>query len=356
VKFKREHTRRIYLGTIPIGAGMPVVVQSMTNTDTRNVQATLMQITKLAAAGCEIVRCAVPNIKAAKAFRIITKTSPIPVIADIHYSVKLAVIAIENGAAALRINPGNIGGERAINLVVDVARAYGVSIRIGVNSGSIPKENLIIYNGPTPEAIVQTALSFVNFLEMRNFMDVKVSLKSSNVLDTISACRRFAELSNCPQHLGITEAGGLTGGAIKSAVGIGSLLLDGIGDTLRVSLTSDPIHEVEAAWHILRTCGLRRRGVEIISCPTCGRTEIDLIGLLAAAEKELAVIKTQLTVAIMGCIVNGPGEALHADVGIAAGHKHGVVFSRKRPIRKVPEADLLSALMHEVRIVQDDQH
>jgi (E)-4-hydroxy-3-methylbut-2-enyl-diphosphate synthase len=350
----RDQTRRIKLGAVPIGGGAPVAVQSMTNTDTREAAATLAQIERLAAAGCEIVRCAVPDMEAARAFRPITSLSPLPVVADIHFDAGLAVAAVEHGAAALRINPGNIGGENAVDRVVDAAKAHHAPIRVGANSGSLPKDLLAAHGGPTPEAIVQAALGHVRLLEQRGFSDIKVSLKSSSVLDTIAACRRFAEVSGYPQHLGITEAGGLLAGAVKSAVGIGCLLLEGIGDTLRVSLTADPVREVEAAWHLLRACGLRRRGVEIISCPTCGRTEIDLIGLLEAAEVELALIQAPLTVAIMGCVVNGPGEASHADVGVAGGRGQGVVFARGKVVKKVPESDLLAALMEEVRRVQDE--
>jgi (E)-4-hydroxy-3-methylbut-2-enyl-diphosphate synthase len=350
----REHTRRIYLGSVSIGGGAPVAVQSMTNTGTRDASATLEQIGRLAKAGCEIVRCAVPDMEAALAFKPITGLSPLPVVADIHFDASLAVAAVENGAAGLRINPGTIGGERAVDRVVDAAKAHCAPIRVGANSGSLPKYIVQKYGGPTPEAIVEAALSHVRLLERRGFFGIKVSLKSSNVLDTITACRRFAEVSNYPQHLGITEAGGLMAGMVKSAVGIGALLLDGIGDTMRVSLTADPVREVEAAWHLLRACGLRRRGAEIISCPTCGRTAIDLIGLLQAAETELVLIQAPLTVAIMGCVVNGPGEASHADVGVAGGRGQGVVFVQGKVVKKVPESDLLAALMEEVRRFQDE--
>ncbi len=351
--FSRLTTRRINLGAVPIGGGAPVAVQSMTNTDTRDAAATLAQIERLAAAGCEIVRCAVPDMDAARAFKPITAASPLPVVADIHFDASLAVAAVERGAASLRINPGNIDGEKAMDRVVDAAKAFGAPIRVGANSGSLPKDLLQKHGGPTPEAIVQAALGHVRLLEQRGFHEIKVSLKSSSVLDTIAACRRFAEVSGYPQHLGITEAGGLMAGTVKSAVGIGALLLEDIGDTMRVSLTADPVREVEAAWHILRACGLRRRGVEIISCPTCGRTERDLIGLLEAAERELALIQAPLTVAIMGCVVNGPGEASHADVGVAGGRGQGVVFAKGQVVKKVPEADLLAALMQEVQRAQD---
>ncbi len=345
----RETTRRLHLGPVPIGAGAPVAVQSMTSSDTRDAEATLAQIKRLAEAGCEVIRCAVPDLEAAKAFGPICAMSPLPVVADIHFDARLAVAAVENGAAGLRINPGNIGGTDAVQRVLDAAKAHGAPIRVGANSGSLPKDLLAKHGGPKPAALVEAALRHVRYLEEHGFNDIKVSLKSSSVLDTIAAYRLFSQESDLPTHLGVTEAGGLLSGTVKSALGIGALLLDGIGDTLRVSLTADPVREVEVAWHLLRACGLRRRGVEIISCPTCGRTEIDLIALVEAAEKELAFIKAPLTVAIMGCVVNGPGEAAHADVGVAGGRGQGVLFAKGEVLRKVPESDLFSALMSEVR-------
>ncbi|KMY66353.1 4-hydroxy-3-methylbut-2-en-1-yl diphosphate synthase [Desulfocarbo indianensis] len=347
--FTRQTTRQIKLGKVPVGGGAPVAVQSMTSTDTRDPAATLAQIQRLAQAGCEVARCAVPDMAAAQAFAPICRQSPLPVVADIHFDAALAVAAVENGAAGLRINPGNIGGEAAVQRVVEAAKAHRVPIRVGANSGSLPKDLLAKHGGPCPAALVEAALRHVRLLERRGFYDIKVSLKSSSVLDTIAAYRLFAQDHDLPTHLGVTEAGGLLAGTVKSALGIGALLLDGIGDTFRVSLTADPVREVEVAWHLLRACGLRKRGVEIISCPTCGRTEIDLIGLVEAAEKELAFIQAPLTVAIMGCVVNGPGEASHADVGVAGGRGQGVLFAKGRVIRKVPEADLLSAFMAEVR-------
>ena len=345
----REQTRRIHLGAVPIGRGAPVAVQSMTNTDTRNTEATLAQIEALRAAGCEVIRCAVPDQEAAKAFSAITQASPLPVVADIHFDARLAVSAVENGAAGLRINPGNIGDESQVDRVVDAAKAHGAPIRVGANSGSLPKDLVAEYGGPNAEAMVQAALRHVRYLEKKGFHDIKVSLKSSSVITTVEANRRFAELSDCPLHLGVTEAGGLLAGTVKSSVGLGSLLMEGLGDTFRVSLTADPMREVEVAWHILRAAGLRARGVEIISCPTCGRTEIDLLGLAAAVEKELAVIETPLTVAVMGCVVNGPGEASHADVGVAGGRGQGVIFAKGELVEKVPEERLLERLLEEVR-------
>ncbi|MBI4797172.1 MAG: flavodoxin-dependent (E)-4-hydroxy-3-methylbut-2-enyl-diphosphate synthase [Desulfarculus sp.] len=354
MSFYRSQTRRIHLGPVAIGHGAPVVVQSMTSTDTRDAAATLAQIERLAVAGCEVVRCAVPDLEAALAFRQITALSPLPVIADIHFDAGLAVAAVENGAASLRINPGNIGGEAAVRRVVEAAKMHGVPIRVGANSGSLPKDLLAAHGGPTPAAIVQAALRQARLLEDLGFEQIKVSLKSSSVLDAIAAYRLFAGQCDYPLHLGVTEAGGLLAGTVKSSVGIGALLLEGIGDTLRVSLTADPVREVEVAWHLLRACGLRQRGVEIISCPTCGRTEIELIPLLEAAEKELASVRAPLTVAIMGCVVNGPGEAAHADVGLAGGRGQGVIFAKGQVVKKVAEADLLAALMEEVRRVEEE--
>lgn len=354
MSYSREDSRRIQVGPVPVGGGAPVAVQSMTSTDTRDVAATLAQIEALAQAGCEIVRCAVPDMEAALAFGPICAASCLPVIADIHFDAGLAVAAVEHGAAGLRINPGNIGGQAAVDRVVAAAKAHGAPIRVGANSGSLPKDLLAEHGGPTPEAIVQSCLRHVRLLQARGFTDIKVSLKSSSVLDTIAAYRRFAQLSDLPMHLGVTEAGGLLAGTVKSSVGIGALLLEGLGDTLRVSLTADPVREVEVAWHLLAACGLRRRGVEIISCPTCGRTEIDLFSLLEAAEKELARVKAPLTVAIMGCVVNGPGEATHADVGVAGGRGQGVVFARGEIVKKVPESELLEALLAQVRRAEEE--
>lgn len=341
------------VGEVPLGGGAPVAVQSMTNTDTRDASATLAQIGRLAEAGCHIVRCAVPDMEAARAFRDICAQSPLPVIADIHFDARLAVAAVENGAAAMRINPGNIGGDAAVDRVVAAAKAHGVCIRVGANSGSLPGDIADKHSGPCPEALVESALRHVKLLEDRGIDAIKVSLKSSSVLDTIAAYRLYARQADHPLHLGVTEAGGLLAGTVKSSVGIGALLLEGIGDTFRVSLSADPVREVEVAWHMLAACGLGRRGVEIISCPTCGRTEIDLFGLLEAAERELATVPEPLTVAIMGCVVNGPGEAKHADVGIAGGRGQGVVFAHGEVIKKVPEADLLDELMKQVHLAQE---
>jgi len=354
MKYTRQNTRRIHLGAVPIGGGAPVAVQSMTNTDTRDTAATLAQIDLLAAAGCEVVRSAVPDLEAATALKAIVRASPLPVVADVHFDHHLAVAALKSGAAGLRINPGNIGGEAAVAEVAAAARERSAPIRVGANSGSLPKDLLEAHGGPTPRALVEAALRHVALLEKHGFGDIKVSLKSSSVLTTIDAHRLLAEKSDLPTHLGVTEAGGLIAGTVKSSLGIGALLLEGIGDTIRISLTADPVREVEVAWHLLAACGLRRRGVEIISCPTCGRTEMDLFGLVERAERELAAIRAPITVAIMGCVVNGPGEARHAQVGIAGGRGHGVLFAGGEVLRKLAEDELLPALMAEVRRLEQD--
>lgn len=345
-------TRQIHVGSVPIGGGAPVVVQSMTNTDTRDVPATLAQIERLAAAGCEIVRVAVPDDTAAKAMPALCAASPLPVVADIHFDARLAVASLEGGAAALRINPGNIGGPAKVDMVVDAAKAHKAPIRIGVNSGSLEKELLQRFHGPTPEALVESAMSHVALLEKRGFEAIKISLKSSSVPDTLAAYRLLASRCPYPLHTGITEAGTLLRGAVKSAVGIGILLSEGLGDTIRVSLTHDPVREVEVAWQILRSLGLRQRGPEIISCPTCGRTEIDLIGLAQAVEQRLAHVSQTFTVAVMGCVVNGPGEAREADVGIAGGRGKGILFRKGQVVGSVTggQAELLDALMQEITL------
>lgn len=346
----RRNSRQARIGTVTVGGGAPIAVQSMTNTDTRDAAATLDQIGRLAAAGCEIVRVAVPDDKAAAALREICLASELPVIADIHFDYRLAVAALEAGADGLRINPGNIGGKSRVDKVVDAAKARGASIRIGVNAGSLEKELLSRFGGPTPEAMVESALSHVRLLEQRGFEHMKISLKSSSVPATLAAYRLLAERCEYPFHVGITEAGTLLRGAVKSAVGIGILLSQGLGDTVRVSLTHDPVREVEVAWRILSALDLRARGPEIVSCPTCGRTEIDLIGLAEAVEARLAGIPRVFTVAVMGCVVNGPGEAREADVGIAGGRGKGVLFRKGEVVRTVRggQEALLDALMREV--------
>ena len=343
MELPRKQTRQLKLGSVRIGGGAPIVVQSMTNTDTRDVEATLGQIKRLHDAGCEIVRVAVPDEMAAKALRAIHDVSPIPVIADIHFDYRLALMALEAGLEGLRINPGNIGERKNVEMVVDAAKARGAVIRVGVNSGSVEKRLLDQYGGPTPQAMVESALGHVRILEEHGFYDTKISIKSSSVLNTIECYRLLSQRCDYPLHLGVTEAGGVLRGAIKSSVGMGVLLSEGIGDTLRVSLTAAPEEEMTVAWELLRALGLRQRGPEIISCPTCGRTEIDLIGL--AQEVETAPIK----VAVMGCVVNGPGEAREADLGMAGGRDKGIIFRKGEVIRSVRGQEaLLAAFMEEL--------
>ncbi len=345
-------SKSIQIGPVRIGGGAPVVVQSMTNTDTRDAAATLAQIAALAEAGCELVRVAVPDEVALAALPVICKASPLPLIADIHFSSELAVGALEAGVQALRINPGNIGGKARVSRVVDAAKDRGACIRVGVNAGSLEKDLLRRYGGPTPEAMVESALTHVRMLEERGFDSIKISLKSSAVMPTLAAYRLLAQRCDYPLHIGITEAGTLLRGAVKSAVGIGLLLAEGLGDTVRVSLTHEPVREVEVAWQILGALGLRRRGPEIISCPTCGRTEIDLIGLAEAVEEKLRGVEEHFTVAVMGCPVNGPGEAREADLGIAGGRDKGILFRKGKLLGAVTgdRERLLDALMKEVHI------
>ena len=345
----RKKTRSIRIGDIGVGGDNPVRVQSMCNTDTRDASATLAQIRDLAEAGCEIVRLAVPDDKAAEALRSIVPESPVPLVADIHFDHRLALAALDAGIQALRINPGNIGGEAKVDAVVDAAKDKGAPIRIGVNSGSVEKDLLARFGGPTAEAMVESALTHVAMLEKRGFHDIKISLKSSSVPTTIEAYRLLAERVDYPLHIGITEAGTLVRGAVKSAVGLGILLWQGLGDTLRVSLTHDPVAEAGVAWEILRSLGLRERGPEIVSCPTCGRTEIDLIGLAETVEERLRGVEEVFTVAVMGCPVNGPGEAKEADIGIAGGRDLGIIFRKGEVVRKVRgSANLADEFMKEL--------
>lgn len=342
----RRHSRVLTLGAVRIGGDAPVVVQSMTNTDTRDADATLEQIRRLAAAGCEVVRVAVPDEAAAASLRAISDASPLPVVADIHFDYRLALRALEAGLKGLRINPGNIGEACHVDRVVDAAKAAGAVIRVGVNSGSVEKGLQEKYGGPTPEAMVESALNHVRLLEARGFYATKISLKSSSVRDTIAAYRLLGARCEYPLHLGITEAGGLLRGAVKSSVGLGILLWEGLGDTLRVSLTADPVEEMTVAWELLRALGLRNRGPEIISCPTCGRCEIDLIGLARQVEARLANESVPLKVAVMGCVVNGPGEAREADLGIAGGRDKGILFRKGEIVRTVRgQQALLTAFM-----------
>jgi (E)-4-hydroxy-3-methylbut-2-enyl-diphosphate synthase len=336
----RRKTRSIDIGGVRIGSEHPVVVQSMCNKDTRDPSATLRQIEELAGAGCEMVRLAVPDRTAAEALPEIVSLTPVPLVADIHFNAELALRALDAGVSALRINPGNIGGESKVDRVVRAAKAAGAVIRIGVNSGSVEKELLREHGGPTPRAMVESALGHVRMLEQRDFLDIKISLKSSSVPDTVAAYRLLAGSCDYPLHIGVTEAGTPLRGAVKSSVGLGLLLAEGVGDTLRVSLTGDPVLEVGVAWEILRSLGLRARGPEIVSCPTCGRTEIDLIGLAERVEEHLRPVTDVFTVAVMGCAVNGPGEAREADIGVAGGKDFGVIFKKGEVLRKVKGEDL----------------
>ena len=326
-----------------------MVVQSMTNTPTQDVLATVRQIKRLTYAGCELVRIAVPDIQSATALKEIKAQVSLPVIADIHFDYRLALAAIENGADGLRLNPGNIGGRRKVKEVVGAARDRAVPVRIGVNAGSLSRSILNKYGHPTPEAMVESAMGHIGMLEDFDFRLIKVSLKSSNVSHMVSAYRILGEKLDYPFHLGVTEAGSLISGTVKNTLGIGMLLSEGIGDTVRVSLTSDPVEEVRVAYEILRALGLRQRGVEIISCPTCGRCQIDLFSLVEEVEHALSPITTPIRIAIMGCVVNGPGEAREADVGIAGGPGHGTLFKKGRVVRKVAEPDLARVLIEEVR-------
>ena len=338
-------TRQIKVGGVPVGGGAPVSIQSMTNTPTHDVEATVAQIKALATAGCDIVRVAVPDEAAALAIPAIKAQISIPLVADIHFDYRLALKAVEGGVDKIRINPGNIGGEDRVKAVADACRANGVPIRIGVNGGSLEKELLAKYGGPTPEALVESALGHIRLLEKFGFEDICVSLKSSSVPVTMAAYERMHLTSDYPLHLGVTEAGTLRMGTIKSAVGIGGLLARGIGDTFRVTLTADPVEEIRVARDILKAIGLRKDGPELISCPTCGRTKIDLIPMARQVEELLKDVDKPITVAVMGCVVNGPGEARHADVGLAGGNGEGVLFRKGEIVRKVPEDQLIPALM-----------
>ena len=341
-------TRQINVAGIPIGGGAPVVIQSMLNTKTTDVEGSLAQIRQLAAAGCQIARLAVPNMEAAKTFADICKESPLPLVADIHFDYKLAIAAAEGGAAKIRINPGNIGGEDRVKAVVDVCKERSIPIRIGVNGGSLDKRLLEKYGHPTAEALVESAFQHLELLEKFGFYDTCVSMKSSTVPTMVAAARLFREKCDYPIHIGVTETGPVRMGLMKSAMGIGALLLDGIGDTIRVSLTDDPVEEVYAAKDILKAAGLRKEGVNIISCPTCGRTKIDLIGLVNRVDEALKDCQKPITVAVMGCIVNGPGEAREADIGIAGGDGCGMLFEKGQQIEKLPYEELLPALLKRI--------
>ena len=336
------------VGNVPLGGGAPVVIQSMLNTKTTDVQGCLGQIKELASAGCQIARLAVPNREAARSFAEICKESPLPLVADIHFDYQLAILAAEGGAAKIRINPGNIGGEDRVKAVVEVCKDRHIPIRIGVNGGSLDKQLLEKYGHPTPEALVESAFQHLELLEKQGFYDTCVSMKSSHVPNMVAAARLFRSRCDYPLHIGVTETGPVRQGLIKSAMGIGALLLDGIGDTIRVSLTDDPAQEVYAAKDILKAAGLRKDGVDIISCPTCGRTRIDLIGLVNQVDAALRDCTKPITVAVMGCIVNGPGEAREADIGIAGGDGWGTIFEKGQQVAKLPYDQLLPALLERI--------
>ena len=342
---QRRISKQIQIGNVKIGGDAPISVQSMTNTDTRDVKSTLKQINNLAEVGCELVRLAILNPEAADAIKEIKKQSPLPLIADIHFDYRLAIKCIENGIDALRINPGNIGKEENIKKVVSLAKANNIPIRIGINGGSLEKD-IEQMELPLCEKMVMSALRHIKILEDNNFDNIKISLKSSDVLTTIEAYRNIAKKIDYPLHLGVTEAGTYTGGIIKSAVGLGTMLAEGIGDTIRVSLTDSPIEEVKAGFAILKSLGLRKRGINFVSCPTCGRTQIDLIGLAKEVEKRLENFDKPLTVAVMGCAVNGPGEAKHADYGIAGGIKEGYIFKKGEIIKRLPEENLVEEFIN----------
>ena len=344
----RDKTKVIQIGNRKIGGGNPILIQSMTNTRTEDVEATVAQILRLEAAGCEIIRSTVPTIEAAKAIGEIKKRIHIPIVADIHFDYKMAIAAIENGADKIRINPGNIGSRDKVEAVVSAARERGVPIRVGVNSGSLEKDLVEKYGGVTAEGIVESALDKVHMIEELGYDNLVVSIKSSDVMMCVKAHEILAEKIDYPLHVGITESGTVTSGNIKSSVGLGIILYQGIGDTIRVSLTGDPVEEIKSAKLILRTLGLRKGGIEVVSCPTCGRTRIDLIGLANQVENMVQDIPLDLKVAVMGCAVNGPGEAKEADIGIAGGVGEGLLIKKGEIIRKVPEAELLETLRQEL--------
>ena len=336
------------IGDVKIGGGAPCAVQSMCSTDTRDTAATLAQIGRLAEVGCEIVRCAVPDMDAALALAAIKAGHPMPLIADIHFDYKLALTALESGVDGLRLNPGNIGERWKVAEVVKAAAERKIPIRIGVNGGSLEKELLVKYGHPTPEAMVESALGHVRILEDLNYDQIKVSIKVSDVVRTLEAYRLLSEAIDYPLHIGVTEAGTIFSGTIKSSVGLGILLHQGIGDTMRVSLTGDPVDEVRVAYDILKCLGLRQRGINFVSCPTCGRCQIDLIPVAEEVERRLGALESNITVAVMGCAVNGPGEAREADFGIAGGRGEGLLFKNGEIVRKVPEGELAQALVEEV--------
>ena len=344
----RKITKEVHIGNVVIGGGSPIKIQSMTNTKTEDVKATVAQIKKLEAAGCDIIRCAVPTMEAAQALKEIKKEISIPLVADIHFDYKLAIAAMENGADKIRINPGNIGSKERVKAVVTVAKERNIPIRVGVNSGSLEKELIEKYHGVTAEGIVESALDKVKWIEDMGYDNLVISIKSSDVLMCVKAHELISGQTDHPLHVGITESGTLISGNIKSSIGLGLILNQGIGDTIRVSLTGDPLEEIKSAKIILRTLGLRKGGIEVVSCPTCGRTKIDLISLANQVENMVADIPLDLKVAVMGCVVNGPGEAKEADIGIAGGIGEGLIIKHGEIYKKVPESELLGALREEL--------
>jgi len=344
----RAHTKIVQIGNKFIGGGNPVAIQSMTNTKTEDIEATVAQILRLEKAGCEIVRCTVPNQEAADAIKQIKKNIHIPLVADIHFNYRMAIAAIENGADKIRINPGNIGGHDEIKAVVEAARKRNIPIRVGVNSGSLEKHLIEKYHGVTADGLVESALDKVHIIEALDYDNLVVSIKSSDVMMCVKAHEMIAEKTRYPLHVGITESGTIFSGSIKSAIGLGIILNQGIGDTIRVSLTEEPVKEIEAAKLILKTLGLRKGGIEVVSCPTCGRTKIDLIGLAAKVEKMAANYDLDIKIAVMGCVVNGPGEAKEADIGIAGGDGCGVLIKHGEVVKKVEESQLLETLQYEL--------
>ncbi len=352
----RNKTRRISVGHVMIGGSAPIAVQSMTNTQTQNVTATVSQIKRLEEAGCEIVRVAVPDQEAAEAIQLIKKEISIPLIADIHFDYRLAIASARAGADGLRLNPGNIGNRKKIKAVVDAAGNHGIPIRVGINSGSLEKDLLTKYNGVTPEGMVESAMRHLDLLASMDFHNVKLSIKASDVSRTVAAYRLLASKTDVPLHLGVTEAGSLYSGIVKSALGIGMLLAEGIGDTIRVSLTRDPVEEIRVGFEILKALGIRQHGPEIISCPTCGRCDIDLFKIVEEVESLLLTKSVPIKIAIMGCVVNGPGEAKEADIGIAGAEGKGILFRKGKVIKKFPQDKLAQVLLEEVEKYEKSSH
>jgi len=348
---KRKPTKQIRVGNVPIGGDAPIVVQSMTNTDTRDIDATVSQIERLSAAGCEIIRVAVLDTAAATAICDIIPQISIPLIADIHFDWRLAVASMASGAHAIRINPGNLGGADKLAKVVAAAREYNVAIRVGVNSGSVEKDIQARHGGPTPKALVESALRNVALLENLDFRNIKISIKSSDAMQTVEGYRELSKQCDYPLHLGVTEAGGLIAGTVKSSVALGLLLAEGIGDTFRISLTRDPVEEIRVGYELLRALHIRHRGPELISCPTCGRCQINLFDLAERVEKYIQGVKSNVKIAVMGCIVNGPGEAKEADLGLAGGNGLGIIFKKGKLYRKVPEEQLFDVFVEELRLL-----